>query len=423
MLTPSSVTLVFATAVVLSTAVRFWLATRQLRHVARHRHEVPPVHAANIPLDAHRKAADYTLAKLRLSLVGDGVGAVLLLGWTLLGGLDALNGAVRDAIGPRWHGLPYELALFGAFTVIGWVLDLPFELYRTFRLEQRFGFNQMTPALFIADTLKGAAVAVVIGAPLLGGVLWIMQASGTLWWLWAWCAWVTIILVAQVVYPVLIAPIFNQFKPLEDAALRDRVNALMARAGFRLNGMFEMDGSKRSAHSNAYFTGIGAAKRVVFYDTLLRQLNGDEMEAVLAHELGHFHHKHVLKNTLTMLALGLAGFALLGWLAQQPGFYLGLGVTPNLDAPNAALALLLFVLALPPCLFFVSPVFAALSRRAEFQADAYAGTQASATHLVRALLKLTNDNAATLTPDPLYVRFYYSHPPLTERIAALGVAA
>lgn len=422
-LSPSLVSIVFATAVAASTGVRGWLATRQMRHVAAHRDTVPPEHAAAISLEEHRKAADYTVARGRFSLVATGVGAVALLAWTLLGGLDVLNAAIRDAVGGRWRGIPYELALFGAFSLIGWLVDLPLELHRTFRLEQRFGFNKMTPGLFIADTLKGAAVGVIIGAPLLSLVLWIMQSSGGLWWLWAWCAWVAIVLLAQVVYPLWIAPIFNQFKPLEDAALRERIGALMTRSGFRLSGMFEMDGSKRSAHSNAYFTGIGAAKRVVFYDTLLKQLDADEMEAVLAHELGHFKHRHVLKNTILMLGLGLAGFALLGWLAQQPGFYLGLGVTPNNDAPNAALALLLFMMALPPVMFFVSPLFAAMSRRAEFQADAYARAQASAAHLVRALLKITRDNAGTLTPDPVYVRFYYTHPPLGARIAALEAAS
>lgn len=422
-MTPLFVSSAFAAAVLASTGVRLWLSARQMRHVARHRDTVPPAHAAAVSAEEHRKAADYTVAKGRLALLSTPFDAAVLLGWTLLGGLAWLNGWTRAHVGTAWHGLPYQLALFASFSVAGWALGLPFDLYRIFRLEQRFGFNRMTPGLYVADTLKGAAVSVVIGAPLLAGVLWIMQASGGLWWLWAWCAWVGIVLLAQVVYPLFIAPLFNRFKPLEDAALRERVQALMARSGFRLGGMFEMDGSRRSAHSNAYFTGLGASKRVVFYDTLLKQLDADEMEAVLAHELGHFRHRHVLKNTLTMLALGLAGFALLGWLARQPAFYLGLGVAPNADAPNAALALLLFLMALPPVMFFVTPLFAALSRRAEFQADAYARVQTGGAPLVRALLKITRDNAGTLTPDPVFVRFYYSHPPLAQRIAALEGAA
>ena len=420
---PAVVSLVFALALLLSLVVKFWLASRQMRHVALHRGDVPEAFAGVVAVEAHQKAADYTIAKLQLSLLTEAVGTALLLGWTLLGGLDALNIALRDAIVPRWGGMAYELALFGAFAGISTLLDLPFELWRTFRLEQRFGFNRMTPGMYFLDMAKSTGLGIAIGAPLLAAVLWIMQASGPLWWLWAWCAWTAFQLLALVLYPTLIAPLFNRFETLADESLATRVQALMQRCGFRARGFYVMDGSRRSGHSNAYFTGFGRSKRVVFFDTLLTRLSGDEVEAVLAHELGHFSHRHVLKRILMMFAASLAGLALLGWAASQPGFYLGLGVVHNLEAPNAALALLLFMLAVPPLMFFVSPLFAGLSRRDEFQADAYARTHAQANDLVRALLKLYEDNASTLTPDPLYVRFYYSHPPASERIAALGAAA
>jgi STE24 endopeptidase len=343
----------------------------------------------------------------------------VLLGWTLLGGLDALNGALRDTLQPRWGDMAYQLALLAAFTVISGLIDLPFEWYSTFRVEQRFGFNRMTTRLWIADNLKGALVGALIGLPLAALVLWIMASSGGLWWIWAWVAWVAFNLLLLVIYPTLIAPIFNKFQPLADESLEGRVQALMARCGFAAKGLFVMDGSRRSAHANAYFTGLGASKRVVFFDTLLSRLDPEEVEAVLAHELGHFRRRHVIKRMVTIFGISLAGLALLGWLAGQSGFYAGLGVQPNLSAPNDALALLLFMLALPPFAFFVSPLMAAVSRRHEFEADAYACAQADGRALASALLKLHEDNAATLTPDPLYVRFYYSHPPASERLAAL----
>ncbi len=419
---PVVLSLVFAVALMASLLVKFWLATRQIRHVAAHRYAVPAAFAATVPLEAHQKAADYTLAKLRLGLLTDAFGTVVLLGWTLLGGLGWLNTQVRELVEPRWGDMAYQLVLVGAFTLVGTLVDLPFEIYRTFRLEQRFGFNKMTPALYIADMFKSLALGVVIGAPLLALVLWIMQATGSLWWLWTWGALTAFQLLAMVIYPTLIAPLFNKFEPLGDEALIARVQMLMKRCGFRAQGFFVMDGSRRSAHANAYFTGFGAGKRVVFFDTLLQRLNGDEVEAVLAHELGHFAHRHIVKRIAVMFAFSLGGLALLGWLANQPGFYLGLGVIPNATATNAALALMLFLMAVPPLMFFVSPLFANMSRRAEFEADAYARANASAGDLVRALLKLYEDNASTLTPDPLYVRFYYSHPPASARIEALGVA-
>ena len=413
-------TLLFSAALVLSLAVKFWLATRQMRHVAAHRGSVPAAFAASVSLAAHQRAADYTLAKGRFGLLTTAFGTAVLLGWTLLGGLDALNLVLRDAL-PHVGDLAYQLALLAAFALIGAVLDLPFEWYSTFRIEQQFGFNRTTLRLFVGDLLKGAAVGAVIGLPLAALVLWIMGATGSWWWLWAWGAWVAFNLLIMVVYPTVIAPLFNKFEPLADASLAERVMALMKRCGFAAKGLFVMDGSRRSAHGNAYFTGLGAAKRVVFYDTLLAKLNPSEVEAVLAHELGHFKHKHITQRIVMVFAISLAALALLGWLAGQAWFYTGLGVQPNLGAPNDALALLLFMAVVPVFGFFTSPLGALLSRKHEFQADAYACAQASGADLASALLKLHEDNAATLTPDPVYVRFYYSHPPAIERLAALAL--
>ncbi len=409
----------FIAALLVSMALKYWLATRQMRHVATHRHAVPAAFAATIPLAAHQKAADYTLAKGRFGLLSAAFGAAVLVGWTLLGGLDALNVAVRDALQPRLGDMGYQLALLAAFALIGGLLDAPFEAWSTFRIEQRFGFNRMTWKLYLADALKGVLVGALIGLPIAALILWIMGATGTLWWLWAWGAWMGFNLLILVLYPTVIAPLFNKFEPLADESLKARVQALMARCGFTAKGLFVMDGSRRSAHANAYFTGFGAAKRVVFFDTLLSKLTPSEVEAVLAHELGHFRHQHVLKRIVAMFGISLAGFALLGWMSNQAWFYLGLGVQPNVAAPNDALALLLFLLVTPVFGFFVSPLLANLSRRHEFQADAYACHQASGADLATALLKLHEDNAATLTPDPVYVKFYYSHPPASERLAAM----
>ncbi len=415
----------FVAALLVSLALKYWLATRQMRHVAAHRGAVPSAFATTIPLAAHQKAADYTLAKGRFGLLSTAFGAAVLLGWTLLGGLDALNVAVRDAIQPRWGDMAYQLVLLAAFALIGGLLDAPFELWSTFRIEQRFGFNRMTWKLYLADALKGILVGVIVGLPIAALILWIMGATGSLWWLWAWGAWMGFNLLILVLYPTVIAPLFNKFEPLSDRSLEARVQALMARCGFTAKGLFVMDGSRRSAHANAYFTGFGAAKRVVFFDTLLSKLSPSEVEAVLAHELGHFKHKHVLKRIVAMFAISLAGFALLGWMSGQAWFYAGLGVEPNVAAANDALALLLFMLVTPVFGFFVSPLLANLSRRHEFEADAYACAQASGSDLAAALLKLHEDNAATLTPDPVYVKVYYSHPPASERLAAMrhGVAA
>ena len=422
-MTTSILTVLFAAFLVGSLLLRVWLASRQIRHVATHRHSVPAAFEATVSLQAHQRAADYTLAKLRLGLLTTAFGAAVLLGWTLLGGLDALNGWLLAHARPSLGDLGYQLALLAAFALITGLIDLPFEAWTTFRLEQRHGFNHMTPGLWLADQAKGVLVGALLGLPIAALILWLMGAAGSTWWLWAWAVWVGFNLLVLVLYPTVIAPLFNKFQPLEDGALKARVEALMARCGFAAKGLFVMDGSRRSAHANAYFTGFGAAKRVVFFDTLLSKLSPPEVEAVLAHELGHFKHRHVTKRIVAMFALSLAGFALLGWLSQQVWFYAGLGVRPSLDAPNDALALLLFLLVGPVFSFFVTPLFAGLSRRHEFEADAYACAQTSARDLGGALLKLYEDNASTLTPDRLYVRFYYSHPPASERLAAMGALA
>ncbi|MDM0077727.1 M48 family metallopeptidase [Variovorax sp. J2P1-59] len=412
-------TLAFALALVAGLVVKFWLATRQVRHVAHHREAVPPVFAQAITLAAHQKAADYTMAKTRFGIIEMAWGAAVLLGWTLLGGLDLLNKVLLGWLG---GGMLQQLVLLAAFALIGGLLELPFTLWQTFRLEERFGFNKMTWRLWLADAAKGILLGALIGLPIAALILWLMGAAGSLWWIWAWGAWMAFNLLLMLVYPTFIAPIFNKFQPLDDAALKDRVNALMQRCGFAAKGLFVMDGSTRSAHANAYFTGFGSSKRVVFYDTLLRQLNAGEVEAVLAHELGHFKHRHVMKRMAAMFALSLAGFALLGWLSTHTWFYVGLGVQPNLAAPNNALAILLFMLAVPVFGFFVAPLPVLISRKHEFEADAYAIAQTSGADLSAALLKLYQDNASTLTPDPVFVKFYYSHPPASERLARMAAA-
>ena len=429
LLSPSHLTtLVFAGLLLAGLALRLWLATRQIRHVAQHRGAVPTVFAHRIPLAAHQKAADYTIAKARFGLLEMALATAVVLGWTLLGGLDALNQALLSLLG---GGMRQQLALLAAFALVNGLIDLPATLYQTFVLEQRFGFNQMTLRLWLTDLLKSTLLGALIGLPVAAAVLWLMGAAGMLWWLWAWGLWMGLNLLLMVVYPTFIAPLFNKFQPLQDESLKTRVTALMQRCGFAAKGLFVMDGSRRSAHANAYFTGFGAAKRVVFYDTLLKQLTPGEVEAVLAHELGHFHHRHIRKRMVGLFAMSLAGFALLGWLSSQPWFFTGLGVQPSLAllvtdtpaAPNDALALLLFLLAVPVFTVFLAPLFAQLSRRHEFEADAYAMAQANGADLASALLKLYEDNASTLTPDPLYVKFHYSHPPAVERLARMPTPA
>lgn len=412
-------TYAFAAALVAGLAIKFWLASRQMRHVMQHRDTVPPAFAGTMTLASHRKAADYTVAKSRFGLVETAWSTAILLCWTLLGGIDILNKVLMAWVG---GGLLQQLALLAAFAAIGGLLDLPFTLWQTFRLEERFGFNKITFKLWLADAVKGTLVGTLIGLPIAALILWIMAAAGTFWWAWSWAAWMGFNLLLMLVYPTFIAPLFNKFQPLDDATLKARVTALMQRCGFAAKGLFVMDGSRRSAHANAYFTGFGASKRVVFYDTLLRQLNAGEVEAVLAHELGHFKHRHIVKRMVMMFAMSLAGFALLGWLSGQAWFYAGLGVQPNMAAPNDALALLLFMMAVPVFSFFVAPLAARLSRKHEFEADAYAIAQTSGADLSAALLKLYQDNASTLTPDPLFASFYYSHPPASERLARMAAA-
>ena len=416
-------TQIFSATLVLGLLTRFYLASRQIRHVARHRGQVPAAFATTISLDAHQKAADYTLTKMRFGLLEMAFGAAVLLGWTLLGGLDALNQAITRSALSTYGSLVPQLVLLAAFGLISGLLDLPFMLYSTFSIEDRFGFNKMTFRLWLADLLKGVLVGTLIGLPVVALILWLMGSAGSLWWLWAWGTWIGFNLLVLVLYPTVIAPLFNKFKPLEDDTLKARVTALMQRCGFAAKGLFVMDGSKRSAHANAYFTGFGAAKRVVFYDTLLNQLSPGEVDAVLAHELGHFKHKHIIKRMISMFALSLVGFALLGWLSSQVWFYTGLGVRPNMTGANDALALLLFLLTVPLFSFFISPVFAQFSRQHEFEADAYAVAQTDGRDLQSALLKLYKDNASTLTPDPVYVKFYYSHPPASERLSRMTSSA
>ena len=414
-------TLVFCAALLLGLLTRFYLASRQIRHVALHRNQVPAAFSDIISLEAHQKAADYTITKARFGLIEMAFGAVLLLGWTMFGGIDALNQALTGALS-GYNSLVPQLALLAAFGVVSGLLDLPFTLYNIFSIEERFGFNKMTFKLWLADAVKGTLVGALIGLPIVALILWLMASAGSLWWLWAWATWIVFNLLILVLYPTVIAPLFNKFKPLDDEVLKVRVTALMQRCGFAAKGLFVMDGSKRSAHANAYFTGFGAAKRVVFYDTLLKQLNPGEVDAVLAHELGHFKHKHIIKRIVSMFAMSLLGFALLGWLSAQTWFYTGLGVRPNLIGSNDALALLLFMLVVPLFSFFVSPVFAQFSRKHEFEADAYAVAQTEGRDLQTALLKLYKDNASTLTPDPVFVKFYYSHPPASERLARMQPA-
>ena len=403
-------------ALLTNVLLKLWLNARQVRHVAQHRGEVPTAFASQISLNDHQKAADYTLAKAKVAQIDMLIDAAVLVGWTLMGGLSALNATVLTYMSP---GLWQQVVLVLAFTLVGGLLDLPLSLYQTFVLEQKFGFNKMTWKLWFSDSLKGLALGLVLGVPLIAMVLWLMQAGGVYWWLWTWCALVFWQLFLMAIAPNVIMPLFNKFTPLDDEALKARVNALMQRAGFTAKGFFVMDGSKRSAHSNAFFTGFGASKRVVFFDTLLKQLTPAEMEAVLAHELGHFKHRHIFKMMATSFVTNLLGLALLGFASQQIWFYTGLGVMPNLMGGNEAVALLLFMLVVPVFTFLLAPLSSWRSRVQEYEADAYAVSQTPAADLSSALLKLYQDNASTLTPDPLYVKFYYSHPPASLRLARM----
>ncbi|MBY4948746.1 M48 family metallopeptidase [Cupriavidus respiraculi] len=409
-------TVIFLAALVVMVLTKLWLAARQVRHVGQHRNAVPARFADTISLAAHQKAADYTIARTRLSMLEVLGGAAVLIGFTLLGGLHWLNQFWLGVFGP---GYAYGVALIASVALIGGLAELPFSLYGQFGIEQRFGFNKMTWRLWLADALKMMVVASALGLPLLLAVLWLMERTGQLWWFWTWLVWMGFNLFLLVVFPTYIAPLFNKFEPLTDESLKQRIEALMRKCGFASKGLFVMDGSKRSAHGNAYFTGFGAAKRIVFFDTLLSRLDGDEIEAVLAHELGHFKRRHILKRIVVTFALSLLFLAVLGWLATQAWFYTGLGVLPNLVAENHALALVLFFLTLPVFTFLLGPISSLSSRRHEFEADEFAAQQTQAGHLVSALVKLYKDNASTLTPDPVYSAFYYSHPPAAQRIDRL----
>ncbi len=409
-------TLAFSALLLLNLGLKLWLAGRQMRHVAQHRSAVPADFESVIDLPTHQKAADYTLAKLRLGHWDMAIDAVLLLAWTLLGGLSLLDTMLMAWIGP---GMLQQLALVLGFMLIGSVLNLPVSWYQTFKVEQQFGFNKMTMGLWISDLLKGAVVGLVLGLPLIWAILFLMQIGGHYWWLMAWVLLVAYQLLVMWIAPTYIMPLFNKFQPLEDAQLKARVDQLMQRTGFQSDGFFVMDGSRRSAHSNAFFTGLGKQKRVVFFDTLLQQLNINEMEAVLAHELGHAKLNHIPKAMVRGFLVSLVGMAALGWLSTQVWFYTGLGVMPHLSSANDALALLLFLQVVPLLTFVTTPLRSARSRKHEFEADAFASQHANAADLRQALIKLYKDNASTLTPDPLYVTFYHSHPPATQRLARL----
>ncbi len=408
-------TLTYALIIALITGVwlQWRLGTRHIHHIRAHRDAVPDDFADKIPLEAHRKAADYTCAKTRILLIDLVLSSILLLIWTLGGGLDLLDALIRAYQLPGlWAGTVFILAVL----LIAALLDLPLSLYRTFRLEQRFGFNKMTLKLFVSDLLKNALLMLAIGTPLILLVLWFMDNAGAWWWLYVWMTWLGFNLIMVWAYPAFIAPLFNQFRPLQNSELAARIAALLDRNGFTSNGIFVMDGSTRSTHGNAYFTGLGANKRIVFFDTLIDELSHDEIEAVLAHELGHFKCGHIKKRLAILGTTFLAGFAMLGILLEQPWFYTGLGVS----APSTYMALTLFVLVAPAFTFFLQPLFSAVSRKHEFEADDFAKEQVQAGSLINALVKLYKENANTLTPDPMYSAFHDSHPPAPIRVAHLG---
>jgi STE24 endopeptidase len=407
------ITLIFLLALVLSLAIQFWLDRRQLTHVQRHRNAVPDAFKEHIPLEAHQKAADYTITRMRVGILELGLGAVLLLIWTLGGGLQLLDSFWRGmTLSPLVTGV---LVIF-SMLIISSLLELPFAIYRTFVIEQRFGFNRTTPRVFISDQLKHLLVLLILGMPLATLVLWLMQDADPLWWLYVWAVWMGFSLLMLWAWPAFIAPLFNKFVPLEDLALKQRIEELLSRCGFQSNGVFVMDGSKRSSHGNAYFSGLGTNKRIVFFDTLLKSLNPDEVEAVLAHELGHFKRRHIQKRIISMAGLSLAGLAILAWLINLPEFYTGLGVTE----PSTYMALILFMMVSPIFSLYLQPLLAHFSRKHEFEADDYAAQQSDAAILIQALVKLYEENASTLTPDPIYSAFHDSHPPAPVRVAHLS---
>ena len=412
----NALTLLFLTFLVLWAGITFWLSKRQERHVAAHRQTVPRDFASRVSAEEHRKAADYTIARVRFGRLEFLLSLVLLLVWTLGGALVAVD--------HFWTGLQLPAILTGVAVIatvafLSGLVGIPAALYRTFVIEERFGFNRSNAATFWADRLKGIILTALLGLPLLLLLLWFIEAAGRYWWLFAWAAFALFSLGLNWAFPRVIAPLFNSFEPLEKGEVADRLQALLERTGFRSDGLYVMDGSRRSSHGNAYFTGFGKTKRIVFFDTLLRQLTPEQVEAVLAHELGHFKRRHILKGMLLSLATSFLGFALLAWLMQQPWFYAGLGVTE----PSGYMALLLFMLVAPVFTFFLGPLMAWYSRKHEFEADAFAAEYADAGALVAALVNLYRKNASTLTPDPLYSAFHDSHPPASIRIARLGLAA
>ena len=408
---PQTLTIVFLIACALTFGGRLLLAGRQIRHVRAHRDAVPAEFAERIALASHQKAADYTIDRTRTGMLNTAIEAGVLLVFTLGGGLAWLHGFWSA----RLDGLSYGVAMIFSLTFISGLIDLPPSLYRQFVVEARYGFNRMSLGLFFTDLAKQTLLGVAIGTPVILAVLWLMGAMGERWWLWVWLFWSGFNLLLMFIYPTWIAPLFNKFSPLADGEMKTRIEALLARCGFRSSGLFVMDGSKRSSHGNAYFTGFGDNKRIVFFDTLLSRLQPSEVEAVLAHELGHFRRRHIVKRMVVMFASSLAFLWLLGQLIDAPWFYAGLGLPEG----NTALALILFFLVVPVFTFPLSPLMSHFSRRHEFEADAYAAEHAAAGDLVHALVKLYDDNASTLTPDPLHSLFYDSHPPAAQRIARL----
>ena len=409
----NEMTFLFLAVLAAAVALQTMLAVRHIRHVRGNRAAVPEAFRDRITLSAHQRAADYTAARTRAGLIEFLFGNLVLLGWTLAGGLQFLDTVWRTHAAP---GIVLGTGFILSVILIASILDLPFAIYRTFVLEQRFGFNKTTPRLFVTDMLKQAMLLLVIGTPMIALVLWIMQAAGPLWWVYVWLTWLGFNLLMMWAYPAFIAPLFNKFRPLEDASLQQRIEALLDRNGFASQGVFVMDGSARSTHGNAYFTGMGTNKRIVFFDTLVNELSPEEIEAVLAHELGHFRCHHIRKRIAIMGLTFFAGLALLGWLINAPWFYSGLGV----QTASTHMALTLFALIAPVFTFFLVPLFSYLSRRHEFEADDFAAAQAQTENLIQALVKLYRENANTLTPDPLYSAFHDSHPPAPIRIAHLS---
>jgi STE24 endopeptidase len=409
-----NLTLTFVSLVILTTLVRLWLGNRHIQYVVKNREQVPSAFTETITLQAHQKAADYTKDKTKLVLIDAVLQSIVLLAFTIGGGLQWIDDIWRSLLADQTM-LRGALIICSAL-LISSIIEIPLDYYRTFVVDEKYGFNKMTPKMFFTDMIKHALVGLALGAPILFAALWLMQSAGEYWWFYLWVVWSLFNIVMLAIYPTFIAPLFNKFTPLQENSLKAKIEQLLTKCGFKSQGLFVMDGSTRSGHGNAYFTGFGNSKRVVFFDTLLDKLNEDEIEAVLAHELGHFKHHHVIKRIVMMFLLSLLGLALLGWLINQSWFYAGLGV----NNPSDYMALILFMMASPTFLFLLHPLMASYSRKNEFEADHYAAKQANANHLIQALVKLYRDNASTLTPDPIHSAFYDSHPPASIRISKLS---